>query len=300
MLVDTGDDKPACLEMLCAALNELKVSMDNTDIFLTHLHTDHLGLVPYLATESTRVFMGSKDVARQLIICTPKVNDDTREKQRRAGFSPEEIELCPLLKPDSAFISPFINYIGLDEGAELEYGGYKFVTIETPGHTPGHMCLYDKEHKIMIVGDHVLFSITPNISNWSGVKDPLGDYVKSLMKVRDYDVKHLLTAHRDVTGELAERVDEIIEHHGVRVRETLDVLDANPGLTAYEIAGHMQWNIRYSGDWSNFPIQQKSFAVYEICAHLDYLVQRGRARREEIDGVDYFYPIKTSSGFVLE
>ena len=96
---------------------------------------------------------------------------------------------------------------------------------------------------------------------------------------------------------MPDRVDEIIEHHGVRVRETLDVLDEHSdGITAYEIASYMTWNIRYAGDWSQFPIQQKSFAVYEICAHLDYLVQRGRAEKKTVADVDYFYPAKT--GFI--
>ena len=33
----------------------------------------------------------------------------------------------------------------LSEGDVLEYGGYKLKCILTPGHTPGHMCLYDSE-----------------------------------------------------------------------------------------------------------------------------------------------------------
>ena len=36
-----------------------------------------------------------------------------------------------------------VNFTYVDEGDVLEYGGYHFQPILTPGHTPGHMCLYD-------------------------------------------------------------------------------------------------------------------------------------------------------------
>ena len=296
LLVDTGEDKPVSRKMLLDALKALDVDMKKTDIFLTHFHPDHLGLVPAIASKSTRVFMGWKDVFRQLQSCVPTINDVTKNDLRISGFPECEIENSPMLLEDEAFINPFTSYIPISDGTELDYGGYHFVAIDTPGHSPGHMCLYEAEHKILFTGDHVLFSITPNISRSRGAKDSLKDYVDSLMKIRDLDAVYLLPAHRDVTGKLAERVDEIIEHHGERVRETLDVLDTYGGTTAYEIAGKMNWNIRYEGTWEQFPRKQKPFAVNEINAHLDYLVHRGRASMETIHGVQYYYPIQKEQG----
>ena len=34
---------------------------------------------------------------------------------------------------------------------------------------------------------------------------------------------------------MAERIGTIIEHHGTRIREMLDILDANPGMTPYDL-----------------------------------------------------------------
>ena len=40
----------------------------------------------------------------------------------------------------------------LADDEELDYGG-GIIVIHTPGHTPGHICLYHKESKSLIVGD---------------------------------------------------------------------------------------------------------------------------------------------------
>ena len=89
----------------------------------------------------------------------------------------------------------------------------------------------------------------------------------------------------------AERVDEIIEHHGKRVKETEDLLNEHPGSSAYELAAFMQWNLRYEGGWENFPKGQKMFAASEVRAHLEYLACRGRVRKEYVDDMAKFYPL---------
>lgn len=292
LLVDTGYNRPECLQCISEAFEAIGVSPENTDIFITHQHPDHLGLVPVLKRENTRVFMSRSDVKRRIWSCKPEINDLIRADLKLAGFPDNEIENNAFLSSKEALREPFLDYTPLDEGSILSYGGYEFETIATPGHCPGHMCLYDKRRRVLIAGDHVLFGITPNISRWVGVSDSLGDYVHSLMKIRDLEVEHLLCAHRAVTGTLAERVDEIIEHHGARVRETLDVLDAHPGTSAYELAGYMHWNISHPGGWDKFPLAQKPFAVYEVCAHLDYLLVRSSAEKQVRDGVEYYYPKK--------
>jgi glyoxylase-like metal-dependent hydrolase (beta-lactamase superfamily II) len=77
----------------------------------------------------------------------------------------------------------------VDEGDVLSYGGYDFEAISTPGHTPGQMCLYDAKSRVMILGDHVLFDITPNIVSWETMEDSLGTYLESLRKIAAYDVE---------------------------------------------------------------------------------------------------------------
>ncbi len=290
LLIDTGERRRRCRESLLSGLHELGVRMEETDIFLTHMHTDHVGLVPEIATPETRVYMSGEDIRRQLDTYDPNMNKRTYIRQRKNGFSDEQIANSPFLRPEGYAAEGYKDYIPVEEGHVFEYGGHRLRTILTPGHSPGHMCLYDDENRIVVIGDHVLFDITPNISPILGVPDSLGDYIQSLLKVRDLDVDIVLPGHRGVSCSMAERIDQLIEHHGERVREAVEALDRHPGSTAYQLAGNVSWNIRYDGNWENFPVGQQAFAVNEMRAHLEYLLTRGRASREEVDGVEYYYP----------
>ena len=76
-----------------------------------------------------------------------------------------------------------VHYEPLHEGDLVEIGDYRLRVIDTPGHTEGHISLYDPDQRLFIAGDHVLGDITPNIQAWSDDDDPLADYLDSLEKV---------------------------------------------------------------------------------------------------------------------
>lgn len=52
----------------------------------------------------------------------------------------------------------------------------------------------------MLLGDHVLFDITPNITDWWDVPDSLGNYLRSLDKLEAYPVTLPLPGHRQAGG----------------------------------------------------------------------------------------------------
>ena len=51
-------------------------------------------------------------------------------------------------------LSPSPKYF-LEQGDILKFGKSKFDIIFTPGHAPGHICLYNKEKNILIAGDTI-------------------------------------------------------------------------------------------------------------------------------------------------
>ena len=207
------------------------------------------------------------------------------------GFTWEEIDhLWDKNPAQGAAPEVWDQYQDLEDGDVLSYGGHDLRCVLTPGHTPGHMCLYEAESKWLFSGDHVLFHISPNICRWSSMPDALGSYLESLQKVRDLPVELLLPAHRQETGDLTARVDELTAHHLRRIENAWQTVREEPGLTAYEIAGRMRWKIR-SRSWEDFPLTQKFFAVGEALAHLDYLEVRGRIAHREEQGKNRYYVI---------
>jgi glyoxylase-like metal-dependent hydrolase (beta-lactamase superfamily II) len=286
LVIDTGMRRPECEQALRAGLEELAVDLSATDFFITHLHADHLGLVGELAADTSRVYFNRPD--GELIeagIQDPGVwYEPVIERARKGGFSAEEIEEALRRHPGLRF-SPisYPDFVFVDDGDELEIGDYRFVVVATPGHTPGHLCLYEPRLKILMSGDHVLGDITPNITMWRENDDSLGDYLESLEKVAKLDVELALPGHRTAIEDCRGRIEELKEHHRRRLAEVMAIL-ANRSATAYEVASKMTWDI-VAKSWQDFPVVQKWFAVSEASAHLFYLEQRDKVIVEERDGL---------------
>lgn len=286
LLVDTGFRQEECRTALKAGLAELGVDMANTDIFLTHLHSDHAGLAPELLRPTSRLFIG--DVDRQRLPGQIPSTDNARWGEFDAlmaaqGFPLELLNQLTHTNPARVLAPlPCDRYEGVFDGDTFDYGGYHFQALDTPGHTPGHMVLWEEHHGILLLGDHILFDITPNITAWPGYQNPLGGYLRSLERVRKLPVTLPLPAHRTVQKGFIERVGEIMTHHQRRCQEALTVLAREPGLNAYQLTAQMTWQIRCKG-WDDFPVPQKWFAAGEAVAHLEYLMDLGKVRRTWVE-----------------
>ena len=273
LLIDTGFNRPECREALLDGMRQLGLTADNTDIFLTHLHSDHTGNAAYLAGEGFSVMMGRTD-HRVVTMPQSEKHRETHARFLREGMPKEDLALWSAKSPAIKFAPGAFPARELDDGDVLCYGGYELRCLATPGHTPGHLCLFDEKRKLIFLGDHVLFDISPNICAWNGVPDSLGDYLRSLELMKSLDIETALPAHR-ARGELtlSERAQQLIEHHRLRLNEAERLVHENPGVTAYELAGLMTWRIR-AKNWTDFPPSQKGFAFGET---LDFLQVSGCA-----------------------
>ena len=286
LLIDTGYRREECRAALQSGLRELHVSMDDTDIFLTHMHSDHSGLAMDMAGRDSRIFISREDGERLRWLYTTDSRDRQRAALRRGGV-PEPVLKLVMASPLIDYgCKNFADFTPVNAGDILEYGAHSLAALSVPGHSPGQLCLYDEHAAAMFLGDHVLFDISPNITCWNGFDDPLGAYVRSLTYIRAFDVAFPMPGHRGVSCGMRERIDAIIEHHAARLREVLLKLGERGRVTAYQLAGEMSWNMR--GGWDRFPPDQQWFATGETIAHLDYLAARGEVDSTEEDGVLYF------------
>jgi glyoxylase-like metal-dependent hydrolase (beta-lactamase superfamily II) len=129
-----------------------------------------------------------------------------------------------------------------------------------------------------MAGDHILDDITPNISLFSYEENPLRDYLQSLDKVFNLDIELALPGHRGFVKDCKKKVQELKNHHQMRVNEVLSELKNNRE-DAFHIASKITWDMKCDS-WELSPMHQKLFASLETIAHLKYLEEEGLIQKE--------------------
>ena len=279
LLVDTGMNRPECREALYGGLAALSVDLPRTDLFITHLHSDHCGLAAELAERGATPYASAEDAQ---IINSEEHWGVMLEYAARSGFPAEALAVAQEKHPGYRYRSlGQVDFRIVAEGDLMRAGDYAFQCILTPGHTPGQLCLYEQERKLFISADLVLDDITPNISAWSDDENPLAEYLASLDRVKDLDVELVLPGHRRLITDCRRRIAELEDHHRERLAEVLSLLGPEP-QSSYQVASRMHWDMTYSS-WDEFPIPQKWFATGEAIAHLRYLEEQGGIHRQPGD-----------------
>lgn len=288
LVIDTGMNRSACRKVLEAAFAELKLDLDRTDFFITHLHSDHIGLVGHFASPTSKIYFNR--IEANMMKRAEKAGGFAPRMLRfahAAGFSEEEIEESLSKHPGLKYhAEKSLSFNILDEGDRLDVGEYNFECIHTPGHSEGHLCLFDAEKKLMVSGDHVLGDISPNISAWHEDENPLEDFLASLDKVSKHDVEIALPGHRGVIKDFAGRVEELADHHDTRLDEVMGILNSST-MKPYDIAAKMVWRMR-GKTWEEAGVMQKWFATGEAVAHLRCLEERDILTSERRDNQLHF------------
>lgn len=238
LIIDTGFNNPEVQRAMMDYIHELELDLAKTDLFLTHLHSDHVGLASYLEGQGIgNIYISAVD--GELVKDGRDPNGEHWKQivanAHRQGLGPDKlrIEDHPGFKnrPEEIF-----DYIPCKPGDTLDVGDFHFVMVDEEGHSPGMLGLYEEEKKILFCGDHILGKITPNITFWGKeFGDSLGTYLKNLEKIKDYDIQYLFSSHRFLVEDVNARIDELIRHHERRLNETLSILQKHDKLTVREI-----------------------------------------------------------------
>jgi glyoxylase-like metal-dependent hydrolase (beta-lactamase superfamily II) len=275
LIIDTGFNRTVCFEAMQKGLSSLDIDLSKTDFMITHMHADHAGLVARLATETSKIYFSridaqvfDKEGGWQPMIDYAEINGFPADELMKALHNHPGFKYSPEKMPELHLV---------DDGDVIEIGNYRLQCLSTPGHTQGHVCLFEEDKRILFSGDHILYDITPHIESWAYKVNSLQDYLDSLDRVYHLPVDIVLPGHRNFFTDLKGRIDELKEHHGHRANEVLDVVGSS-ARNAYEIAGGMTWDIDCES-WEQFPIAQKWFATGEAIAHLRYLESEGRIKR---------------------
>lgn len=291
LIIDTGFNLPECLDDFLSGIKELGLDMDRTDVLATHFHADHTGLISQIISDTSTVYMGriDKDMFMHVMTHSDECWSDEENTYRLEGYPEQELAKTRLANPARKFVSgDMFEITPLDEGDTIKCGDLQWNVVSTPGHTPGHICLYEPKQHMLITGDHLLFDITPNITCWKVMDDSLGSYIAGLNKISNLEVDMVLTGHRGIKGSFDRRIRELLEHHENRLNDVLEIVRETPHISGYEVAARMKWSIN-AKNWAEFPPGQRWFAVGEAVAHIDHLVLSGKLHRENVQGINTYY-----------
>ncbi len=282
LIIDTGFNSEGCKQFFMQGLDEIGISLKGSDLLVTHLHSDHCGLAAAISREGACVYAGETD-GRLINEMTGTQYWDKFESYKRV-FDLEKDKVSFEDHPGYRYWPKEpVDFRALTEGDLIELGQYSFRVVDIPGHTPGHIGLYEENHKLFFCGDHILDRITPNIAFWGFEQDILSVYFENLRKVYAYEIDYLFTAHRNVIRDHRRRIDELLAHHNKRLAEIEDIIRHKP-RTVRDTAASMHWDLKYDR-WEDFPTPQKWFAAGEAMSHLEHLYLTGKAERSTVDGI---------------
>jgi glyoxylase-like metal-dependent hydrolase (beta-lactamase superfamily II) len=156
-------------------------------------------------------------------------------------------------------------------GEKFDAGGRSWEILHTPGHSPGHICIWSAEDSLLCSGDHLLKSISPPVTFERGFeRDPMGSYLESLRLVELLEPALVLPGHGETFTDGAARAASIGEGKRRRLGRVLASIESGP-RTVTELTGELYPK----------PLKgaQLHFVMAEILAYLAYLEVRGQAER---------------------
>jgi glyoxylase-like metal-dependent hydrolase (beta-lactamase superfamily II) len=277
VVVDPGWESDTGWSDLQRGLATADVSADRiTGIVVTHVHLDHHGLSRRLSEASGAwVAMHAEEVQALPARISQMVGPGGGRAWLARCGAPEVMmaELNEDLADTLGIFRLADPDIMLQDGETLDLPGRRIRVVWTPGHTPGHICLYDADYDLLLTGDHLLPRISPNIGVFpGGLKSPLTSYLDSLRAMPQFDAAEALPAHEYRFRGIAERSQAIARHHDARAREVLDIVAAAGQQTIWEVTERLTW----SRTWDEITGFMRRAALAETAAHVEYLQREGR------------------------
>lgn len=274
-LLDCGMNADESVRAIHAATKHVGARRLRT-LLVTHIHPDHYG--------AAGTFAGASGLADLYIhrLEVPLVNpryveledlvDEVRRYLLANGVPAEEAEvLSNSQRALSQVVKTAEASVQLD-GAETVTMGRRQLQVEwTPGHSPGHVCLYEATEGLLFAGDHILPELSPNIGlHPQSTPDPLHEYLDGLRRMAALEPKRVLPAHGRPFTDASGRVDALVKHHRRRLDQILEIVGREE-KTGWQVALDL-WGPRDN-------LYEKRLALQEGLAHLQALAVEGKVSK---------------------
>ena len=281
LLLDTGIRSKESLRSLDAALQSVGSGWSRiAEIVVSHLHPDHIGAAAELRRRTGAPVRMPEIEAELVKPLGPdrKFFAEAAAFLRRHGMPARQVDT---LREQAATGSGFSERLVVDgdikEGERIDFLGGTLEAIAAPGHSPGQLCFFWPERRVLFSTDAILPRVTPNIGvHWFYQNNPLGEYLATLDRLHGLDAERVVPSHGRPFQGHREWIDNTKLHHRRRCDSIVDLLSDEP-MDAFEIAGAV-----WGEDRSLF---DRRFGMAESLAHLAYMELEQRVAAVEVDGV---------------
>jgi glyoxylase-like metal-dependent hydrolase (beta-lactamase superfamily II) len=167
----------------------------------------------------------------------------------------------------------FLPDIVVRDGDVLAGEGFALSCVFTPGHTANHVCYALAQEKALFCGDHVMGWSTSVIAPPDG---NMGAYLASLETLRARDDVILYPTHGSPIAQPRAWLEGLLAHRRAREAQVAEALAHVK--TPADIAGRL---------YPDLDVMLRPAATAQVLAHLEHLVEQGRAVR---GAAGYFMP----------
>ena len=249
-------------------------------VVVTHHHPDHIGLAGWFQTEFGAELVTTRTAFLMARMLTLDVQDaptpEAMEFYRLCGMSPEMLEKRAEDRPFNFadIVAPMTRgFTRIQQGQTITMGGRVWDIHIGNGHAPEHATFWSRDDNLVIAGDQILSSISPNIGVYptEPMADPIADWLEAcerlaLLARADHLV---LGGHKLPFTGLPKRMEQLIHNHHSALERLLEYLDTPK--SGGECFSALFKRAIGEGEYG--------LALVEATAHLSHLYQTGLATR---------------------
>jgi glyoxylase-like metal-dependent hydrolase (beta-lactamase superfamily II) len=177
-------------------------------IILTHQDIDHVGSLPQFKGEGVEVYAHGDDQP-YIDGLKPMIKFNGERKAGLIASLPQDLAVAL----EATFSGKEKNVTALlTDGEKLPFGG-GLTVIHTPGHTPGHVCLYHELSKTLIAGDALVVNGGELHGPNPGVTPDMPLALESLRKLKAYPIETVICYHGGIfKGDVQQALDKLTEN----------------------------------------------------------------------------------------
>ncbi|NNK79628.1 MAG: MBL fold metallo-hydrolase [Litoreibacter sp.] len=259
-------------------------------VIVTHHHPDHIGMAGWFQTTQSAELVTTRTswlTARMLVLDEQaRPTEETLKFYRRAGMDRAVYEKRAEDRPFNFadMVAPLpLGYARIQEGDVIRFGGRDWDVRIGNGHAPEHATFWSRDDNLVLGGDQLLPSISPNLGVYPTEPDadPVGEWLASCAALSPFATPDqlVLPGHKLPFVGLPFRMQQLADNHIGALERLIAHLDTP--RTAHDCFLPVFKREITGGEYG--------LALVEAVAHLNHLYLSGQATRHLRDDGAYVF-----------